>query len=238
MYFLKPISEADAVPEGYKTVHPGLGESVLLPGELYNGLNPIESGVGNLHQQNIEEDEAISMDHEHLAAPQLSVQDIHHERVMDKKGFKQINDSVSSNRTTEMVNERLDNYNIESDRPSDLIVRTHGETHRFEQEVDRLISGNPLAEDVLYVNPKQYHRTLKQRVARQRSKENELLLCSENEEGLGETDYGHSLRRLRPRGESFLTADELVRQGQEHAGTSRRIRASKSTSKNKVGNYG
>ena len=209
MYFLKPISEANAVREGLKPVQLELEGPVLLPGKLFNHLNPIVPDAENLHQQSIEEDEAIFVDHEHLAGPHLSVQDTPHEQVVVKTGFEKISDPVSSSRTTGMVNERLHNYRIESYCPSDSIVRAPQETRGTDKEFDRVISSNPLAEDIFYVNPKQYYRILKQRVARQLCKENEFLLCSENEEGLRKTDYVHGLRRLRPRGESFLTADEL-----------------------------
>lgn len=143
------------------------------------------------------------------AATWSSVQNVPFEQITDRRWIHQIDDSVGSNITAAQVEEGSGNYSIPPDRPSDVIPQTHRETRKSGQEIDSAIS-DTLTEEIFYVNPKQYHRILKQRIARQRLIENKLLICSENIEDLRKASYVHSLKRLRSKGENFLTADELI----------------------------
>ncbi|KAL9123279.1 MAG: hypothetical protein Q9187_000151, partial [Circinaria calcarea] len=210
MCFVKPNSEIDVIRESPTTSHAGLEQSKFRPEESFNNFHPIGQNIDNLDGQNTEEDEGISMDHTHLAATQLSIQDVPAERVTDKGWSNQVIDSASSSKTRAQQNKGLGSYNIQPGHLSDSLTARHEETGRLEQEVDREIPVNPSAEEISHAKLKQYHHVLTQPLNRQRGREKGPLVSSENEEELETGRYLHSLQRLGPRGESFLTSGELV----------------------------
>ena len=210
MCFVKPSSETNIIREGPTTAHAEVEQSEFRPEESFNNFHPSGQNIENPNGQNAEEYKDISMDYTLLAATQLSTQDVPTEQVTDKGWSNQVIDPVSSSKTRAELSKSLESYNIQSGHLSNSLPLIHEETDRLEQEVDRAISISPSAEETSHVNPKRYHNILAQPVNRQHGREKRLLVSSENEEESKPGRYLHSLRHLRPRGESFLTAGELV----------------------------